>query len=107
DGILVLPKSDERRDWLGLDLRRISRVGSRLSTSQIVGYVSISKAENPLIEDTSDREDLARNSAVLAFEEILQAVVSELEGQRDEDRLKPSDQVKLQTLLDDVSANDL
>jgi signal transduction histidine kinase len=107
DRILVLPKSDERRDWLGLDLRRVSRVGTRLSTSQIVGYVAISMAQNPLIEDTSDREDLARNSAVLAFEEILKASVSELEALRDEDRLKPSDQVKLQNLLEDVSANDL
>ena len=27
DDILVLPKSDSARDWLGLDLRRVSRVG--------------------------------------------------------------------------------
>ena len=31
DGVLVLPKSDNVRDWLGLDLRRISKVGTRLS----------------------------------------------------------------------------
>lgn len=107
DGILVLPKSEEGRDWLGLDLRRISKVGTRLSTSQIVGYVAIRKVENPLIEDTSDREDLARNSAVLAFMEILKAIVTELEAQRDEDRLKPSDEVRLQSLLEDVSGNQL
>ena len=107
DGILVLPKSDENRDWLGLDLRRISRVGPRLSTSQIVGYVSITAQSNPEIEDTSDREGLARNSAVLAFQEILKATVAALETRRDEDRLKPGDEVKLQTLLDDVSADDL
>ena len=107
DGILVLPKSDENRDWLGLDLRRISRIGTRLSTSQIVGYVSITAAENKQIEDTSDREGLARNAAVLAFQEILKAIVSALEAQRDEDRLKPSDQVKLQALLDGVSGEEL
>src|SRR6185503_19420962 len=32
DDILVLPKSEDARDWLGLDLRRISRIGTRLST---------------------------------------------------------------------------
>ena len=32
DEILVLPKSEGARDWLGLDLRRVSRVGTRLST---------------------------------------------------------------------------
>jgi signal transduction histidine kinase len=107
DNVLVLPKSEENRDWLGLDLRRISRVGTRLSTSQIVGYVSISADENEDIEDTSDREGLAGNPAVLAFQEILKAIVTEIEIQRDEDRLKPGDEVKLQALLDDVSAQEL
>lgn len=104
---MVLPKSEEGRDWLGLDLRRISRVGTRLSTSQIVGYVSISAEKNKGIEDTSNREDLAKNPAVLAFQEALKAIVSALEVERDIDRLKPSDQVKLQALLDGVSATEL
>jgi signal transduction histidine kinase len=107
DGILVLPKVEENRDWLGLDLRRISKVGTRLSTSQIVGYISISAAQNKGIEDTSDREGLARNPAVLGFQEILKAIVAELESQRDEDRLKPGDQVKLDDLLNGISADDL
>jgi len=107
DGILVLPKVEENRDWLGLDLRRVSKVGTRLSTSQIVGYVSISAAENKEIEDTSNREGLARNTAVLAFQEILRAIVFELESQRDEDRLRPSDQVELRTLLEGVTADEL
>ena len=56
DGILVLPKSESSRDWLGLDLRRVSEVGTRLSTSQIVGFISISARDNPSIKDTSDRD---------------------------------------------------
>ena len=45
DNILVLPKSDIGRDWLGLDLRRVSKVGTRMSTSQIVGSVRASSSE--------------------------------------------------------------
>jgi signal transduction histidine kinase len=107
DGILILPKSDDARDWLGLDLRRISRVGYRLSTSQIVGYVSISAEDNDEIQDTSDREGLAQNPAVLAFQEIVRAVVSELERERDTDRLKPGDEIQLQALLDGLSTDEL
>jgi len=107
DGILVLPKSEDARDWLGLDLRRVSRVGTRLSTSQIVGYVSITATENRRIDDTSDREGLVQNPEVLAFEEILKATVSMLENQRDTDRMKPSDRVMLKDLLEGVSADDL
>ncbi|MBI2059575.1 MAG: sensor histidine kinase [Nitrospirae bacterium] len=86
DGILILPKSETSRDWLGLDLRRVSRVGGRLSTNQIVGYVALTAANNPDIEDTSDRERLVDNLAVAQFEEILITVVQLLENERDGDR---------------------
>jgi signal transduction histidine kinase len=107
DGILVLPKSEDARDWLGLDLRRISRIGTRLSTSQIVGYVEISADSNPKLEDSSNRESLTQNSAVRDFQGILKAIIATFEVQRDRDRLKPSDDLKLSSLIDDVNANDL
>ena len=107
DGILVLPKSEDARDWLGLDLRRISKVGTRLSTSQIVGFVSISADQNKDIEDTSDRENLAKTPAVAAFQEILKAIVSQLEDLRDEDRVRPGGQAHMSELFEDLSAETL
>lgn len=56
DGILVLPKSETSKDWLGLDKKRIGRVGSNLSTSQIIGKIDITLKNNPNIQDTSSRE---------------------------------------------------
>jgi len=107
DGILVLPKSEDARDWLGLDLRRISRIGTRLSTSQIVGYVAISADENPQLEDSSNRESFTQNPAVRDFQEILKAIVAVFEVQRDRDRIKPADELKLESLIDGVTASDL
>lgn len=107
DGILVLPKSEDARDWLGLDLRRISRIGTRLSTSQIVGYVAITADRNPRLEDSSNRESLTQNSAVRDFQGILKAIAANLEVERDRDRLKPSDDIKLSSLIDGVTADDL
>ena len=107
DGILVLPKSDNARDWLGLDLRRISKVGTRLSTSQLVGYVSISAEDNPDIEDTSDRERLASCIQVAEFEEILKAIVALLENERDEDRVKPDREKPMDDLFEKLSAEEL
>ena len=86
DDVLVLPKSDRARDWLGLDLRRVSRVGTRLSTSQVVGYARITRADNPDITDTSDRERLVDNPAFAAFRASLLRVVELLENERDTDR---------------------
>jgi len=107
DGILALPKSEDARDWLGLDLRRISKVGTRLSTSQIVGYVSISTENNPRIKDKSDREGLVANDTTVVFQEILKAIVYQLENERDKDRIKPADEEKLVDLFKDLTAEDL
>ena len=107
NGILALPKSEDARDWLGLDLRRISKVGTRLSTSQIVGYVSISAENNPRIKDKSDREGLVSNDSTVAFQRILKAIVYQLENERDKDRIRPADEEKLMDLFEDLTADDL
>ena len=106
DGILVLPKSDDARDWLGLDLRRISKVGTRLSTSQLVAYVAITAEGNPEIRDTSDRERLASSQEVFEFQEILRAIVGMLENERDEDRIKHNNEAPMKDLLSEVSAEE-
>jgi signal transduction histidine kinase len=86
DQILVLPKSDSAKDWLGLDLRRVSRVGGRLSTSQLVGYAAISSTSNPQIQDTSDRERLVDNDASRDFAALLNRVVELMAIEREKDR---------------------
>ena len=107
DGILVLPKSDNAKDWLGLDLRRVSKVGTRMSTNQIVGHVSISADENPGITDTSDRERLAATTAVREFEIILKAAIGFLENERDIDRIRPEREKPLENLFEELSAEEL
>ena len=105
DRVLVLPKSENNRDWLGLDLRRVSKVGTRLSTSQMVGYVSITADANPDIDDTSDRERLARNEKVEEFEGVLKYIVYRLENERDQDQ--EIEEPKLRDLFGDLSPQKL
>ncbi|CAL1125068.1 unnamed protein product [Cladocopium goreaui] len=107
DGILVLPKSEGARDWLGLDLRRVSKVGDRMSTSQLVGYVSITAKANPNIVDTSDRERLVSRLEVGEFEEILKSIVGLLENERDFDRVKREPQQTAADLFEELSAEEL
>ena len=104
DGVLVLPKSEAGHDWLRLDLRRVSKVGLRMSTNQLVGYVSITADGNPGIQDTSDRERLALSNEVRDFQHILEAIVGKLEEQRDQDRAKDAKETPMKDLLGDVSA---
>ncbi len=106
DGVLVLPKSEDGRDWLGLDLRRVSHVGPRVSTSQLVGYVSITADGNPGIEDTSDRERFVASRPVREFQGIIKAIIEILENERDQDRAKDAKETPMEDLLGEVSAQD-
>ena len=107
DGLLVMPKSERARDWLGLDLRRVSKVGTRLSTNQIVGYVAITSDDNPALRDTSDRERLAAGPGSTDFEKILQTIVETLEIERARDRSQPEPEKPMTALFDDLSAEPL
>ncbi len=107
DGILVLPKSETRRDWLGLDLRRVSKVGSRFSTSQIVGYVAITAEQNPNIEDTSDRERLKETTASDDFIKLLKEIFEIFENEREIDRRKYKPEPPLKDLFERLSYKSL
>jgi signal transduction histidine kinase len=87
DGVLVLPKSESTIDWIGLNLRRVSRVGMRMSTNQVIGYITISADKNPRLRDTSDRERLEDNQAFRQFCDIFRnQLFPALEKERDFDR---------------------
>jgi len=107
DDVLVLPKSDGARDWLGLDIRRVSRVGPRLSTSQVVGYVRITKEDNPGIIDTSDREGIVSNPATDTFRDLIFRILALLEVERHTDRMKEKETGTAKDLLANLSAETL
>lgn len=107
DGVLVIPKSENARDWLGLDLRRVSLVGKRLSTSQIVGNVSITAKDNPNLVDKSDREGLMTNIETKLFNAILITSIEVLENSRDADRIRPDKEKPLESLFEKLDAEGL
>lgn len=94
DDVLVLPKSTASKDWLGIDLRRISDLGKRISTSQVIGIINISAAENPEVRDTTDREKLVDTQEYNQFAKVIKTIILQLENLRFEDRVKDRKQEK-------------
>ena len=88
DNILVLPKSDASKDWLGIDLRRVSRIGKRISTNQIIGIVNINSKDNPELKDTTDREKLMDTKEYKEFTNLLGSVINQLENLRSLDKTR-------------------
>ncbi len=107
DSVLVLPKSEGGKDWLGLDLKRVGRVGHHLSTTQLVGHVAITAKDNPRLEDTSDRERMASTPEVVAFEEMLRAIVKTLANERAKDRGDIAKERQVVELFKELSARKL
>lgn len=99
DHVLVLPKSDASKDWLGVDIRRVSALGKRLSTSQIIGILSISLKNNPELKDTTDREKLVDTKEYKQFCKIVESIISTLENLRNVDR-KDNKKFTKHTLVD-------
>ena len=106
DGILVLPKSTESRDWLGLNLRRVSRTGTRISANQIIGHVTIGAESNPALRDTSDRERLVSSPASKQFRDFAFQIVEVLEQERDRDK-SPEEENPLTDLFRELSSEEL
>lgn len=107
DSVLVLPKSDTAKDWLGVDLRRVSNIGRRISTNQIIGRVSISEEKNPELRDTTDREKLVDTVEYGQFCDILETVISQLENLRNRDRVVAKKVGKIVDLLNPIDPGEL
>lgn len=107
DNILVLPKSESSRDWLGLDAKRISRVGDRLSTSQIVGIINISNDDNPGIKDTTDREKLADTSEYRQFTDVITAIINVLQNERAKEKTEDAPKATLTDIISPLSSKAL
>ena len=92
DDYKVRPYGEEGQfyDWLDLSgrVQRSPAAAShksglwRVSPNQIIGSVSISRIDNPLLVDSANREGLMLNSTYNAFVNIIQCVLSKFEYDR-------------------------
>ncbi len=90
-------------------MRRISSLGTRISTSQIVGIVNISSSDNPEIRDTTDREKLVDTKEFEQFSKIIETIISQLERLRTTDKSPEKHQEKpnINSLMAPLSAQSL
>jgi nitrogen-specific signal transduction histidine kinase len=59
DGVRVYPYGEKGQDWLELDkLRATVRAASYISYNDLTGFVYISKAENRLLNDSTNRQGI-------------------------------------------------
>ena len=82
DDFRVLPYGEKKKDWLGLDLRRVNNPTMRLSNNQIVGYVSVSLDENLDLKDQSNREGIVESQAFTDLKQTIINILNQVELKR-------------------------
>lgn len=90
DSFRVRPYGDPTNDWLKLGARVAQspagagqRIGDwRVRPEQTAGIITISRKNNPLLNDKSDRGALQENDAFDTFKTIIVAVIHEFEFDR-------------------------
>jgi nitrogen-specific signal transduction histidine kinase len=68
DNFRILPYGELENDWLGIDSKHAQAVFRSLGTRDIIGYVQITKADNPLLKDATNRQGL--NEDTFEFNEF-------------------------------------
>lgn len=90
DSFRVRPYGDPKNDWLGLGFRAAKspagagqRIGDwRVNNESIAGIITISRSNNPLLVDKSDRGGLQENETFDLFKNILITMIHEFEVDR-------------------------
>ncbi len=90
DSFRVRPYGDPKNDWLGLGFRAAKspagagqRIGDwRVNNESVAGIITISRKDNALLEDKSDRGGIQENDSFNTFKNIIIAIIHEFEVDR-------------------------
>lgn len=86
DGVRIYNYGEKDNDWLGIDLKRVQRIGGNVSNNIIIGAVKINRnSSNGLIEKTN-REGFIENESYFDFLESVDYALSLFVRQRNIDK---------------------
>ena len=110
DNIITTPfaenesDDDKKRDVLGIDKRLWMNIFDRVSTREIIGVVEITKKDNPMIIDATNRQDFVDNEQYRDLKEFIITQLDSIENYkkfiRKEKRKKSSN--SLETAGDEI-----
>lgn len=86
DGVRVYDYGERDNDWLGIDLRRVHRVGGNVSNNIIIGAVKLNRAESFGLREKSNREGFIENELYFTFVEAVNYALSLMVKERNIDK---------------------
>lgn len=86
DGVRVYNYGERDNDWLGIDLKRVQRVGGNVSNNIIIGSVQISRENSKALTEKTNREGFIENDAYHYFVQAVDYALSLIVRERNVDK---------------------
>ncbi|MCE2613555.1 ATP-binding protein [Flavobacteriaceae bacterium D16] len=86
DGVRVYNYGERDNDWLGIDLKRVHRVGGNVSNNIIIGSVKIDRASSTGLIEKTNREGFIENEHYFNFVEAVDYALSLIVRERNVDK---------------------
>jgi anti-sigma regulatory factor (Ser/Thr protein kinase) len=102
DGIRVYDYGEKDNDWLGIDLKRISSVGSRVSKSILIGAVKISRKASSGLKEKTNREGFIENESYKAFKSAVNYCLGLIVKERNVDKQRLTTLYKKHKVIEPV-----
>lgn len=81
DNFRILPYGEMENDWLGIDNKHAQAVFRSLGTRDIIGYVQITKKDNPSLKDATNRQGLNEDTPEFnAFKQFIWMILELLQN---------------------------
>jgi len=86
DGVRVYNYGERDNDWLGIDLKRVHRVGGNVSNNIIIGAVKINRSSSTGLVEKTNREGFIENKYYFDFVEVVDYALSLIVRERNVDK---------------------
>lgn len=86
DGVRVYNYGERDNDWLGIDLKRVHRVGGNVSNNIVIGSVKIKRDSSRGLVEKTNREGFIENEYYFDFVEAVNYALSLIVRERNTDK---------------------
>jgi len=88
DDVRVYDYGERANDWLGIDLKRVGRLGGRVSNNIILGSVKLKRSESFGLKEKTNREGFIENESYNVFVDAIDYALSLIVRERNVDKAR-------------------
>lgn len=104
DNVRVYDYGERDNDWLGIDLKRVHRVGGNISNNIVLGSVRLDRKSSVGLKEKTNREGFIEDDVYIAFRDAVNHVLSIFVRYRNEDKSRLTTLYKSNKAIEPVLA---